>query len=292
MATFDQTSQQLRLYLDGSLVSETEIAIAGGIVPSAEILLIGKHNQAAIVERAFTANTFNGLIDELKIHQHALAATEVQATYTAYLDGLPGRVLPTAETAPDRSRYDGDRHRPQYHFIPPEHWMNEPHAPLYFNGQYHIFYQHNPQGPYWHQIHWGHAVSDDMVHWRDLPVALAPTADSVAPDGVWSGSAAIDDSGNPALFITAGNDSVFPNQATGLARSTYATDGDNDLVNWMYHPEPITVQSPICPLSRAKSGMVNSAIPSCGKMATPGINWWVRVFAMSAARPCSILRPI
>ncbi|CAM5336372.1 hypothetical protein SGLAM104S_08296 [Streptomyces glaucescens] len=94
--------------------------------------------------------------------------------------------------APHRTRFDGDRHRPQFHMLPPWHWMNEPHAPVYFKGKYHIFYQHDPLGPFWGQIHWGHAVSTDMVHSRDLPVALAPAADSVGPDGIWSGSACVD----------------------------------------------------------------------------------------------------
>ena len=79
-----------------------------------------------------------------------------------------------------------DPHRPQYHFLPPINWMNEPHAPLYWNGRYHIFYQFNPHGPYWGNIHWGHAVSEDLVHWTHLPIALAPEpgSDSV---GAWSG---------------------------------------------------------------------------------------------------------
>jgi sucrose-6-phosphate hydrolase SacC (GH32 family) len=120
--------------------------------------------------------------------------------------------------------------------------MNEPHAPLYFNGQYHLFYQFNPAGPYWGGIHWGHAVSDDLIHWRDLPIALAPEADQVDPDGVWSGDSIIDDEGNPALFFTAGNDSMMPNQMTGLARSTFLDDQNPDLVDWIKHPEPVTIQ--------------------------------------------------
>jgi sucrose-6-phosphate hydrolase SacC (GH32 family) len=67
---------------------------------------------------------------------------------------------------------------------------------------------------------------DDMVHWEDMPVALAPEAGSETPDGAWAGNAVVDDSGNPALFFTAGNDKATPIQATRLARSTFKDDGD------------------------------------------------------------------
>jgi sucrose-6-phosphate hydrolase SacC (GH32 family) len=120
--------------------------------------------------------------------------------------------------------------------------MNEPHAPVYYDGKYHIFYQHNPQGPYWHQIHWGHAVSDDLVHWEDLPVAIAPTA-PVTPDGVWSGSATLDADGEPVLFYTAGNDAAVPNQATGLAWPVEGAE-NSDLTEWRLEPTPVTTQAP------------------------------------------------
>ena len=72
-------------------------------------------------------------------------------------------------------RLSADPHRPKFHFLPPANWMNDPDAPIYWNGRYHMFYQHNPDGPYWANMHWGHAVSEDMIHWKHLPVALAPT---------------------------------------------------------------------------------------------------------------------
>ncbi|EES73881.1 glycosyl hydrolase family 32 [Paenibacillus sp. oral taxon 786 str. D14] len=142
----------------------------------------------------------------------------------------------------DRTPLLQDRHRPQYHVSPPAHWMNEPHAPIYFDGKYHLFYQHNPLGPFFYHIHWGHWVSEDLVHWRDLPVALAPEKDQLAPDGIWSGSATYDADGLPVLFFTAGNDSASPNQSVALARSTYSRDGDPNLVQWIKHPEPLIVQ--------------------------------------------------
>src|SRR5699024_2266342 len=104
---------------------------------------------------------FNGLIDELKVYNETLTEKDIQDRYENYVNNFENGKHPKPDLEWDRTRYDGDRHRPQYHFNAPEHWMNEPHAPLYFNGKYHIFYQFNPQGPYWSHLHWGHAVSDD-----------------------------------------------------------------------------------------------------------------------------------
>jgi sucrose-6-phosphate hydrolase SacC (GH32 family) len=138
------------------------------------------------------------------------------------------------------STFDGDRYRPQYHLMPDAGWMNEPHAPFYYSGQYHLFFQKNPFGPFWHQIHWGHWVSADMVHWRELPIALAPEDDGLATDGIWSGSATYAADGTPVLFFTAGNDTAKPNQRTGMA--TPHDLRDPDLVRWDKYPAPVTLQ--------------------------------------------------
>nr|WP_328803631.1 GH32 C-terminal domain-containing protein [Paenibacillus puerhi] len=243
-ATYSKSTGALKLYLNGELVGTSIAEKKLAITPANVDFIIGKNNSGAIIGGVFTANMFNGLIDELKVYNKALTDEEVKNGYLAVKSGFESGTAPTPELDFDRSVYDGDRYRPQYHFIAPGHWMNEPHGPLYFQGKYHIFYQNNPQGPYWHQIHWGHAVSDDMVHWEDMPVALAPDGGSETPDGVWSGNAVVDDNGNPALFFTAGNDKATPNQATGLARSTYAEDGDVNLKEWVYHGAPVTTQAP------------------------------------------------
>lgn len=243
-ATYSKADGMLRLYLNGELVGETKAEKKLSISPAQTDFMIGKNNSGAIINGVFTANMFNGMIDEVKVYNKRLSASEIQAQYQTVKQTFTDGTLPKPNLDFDRSVYDGDRYRPQYHFIAPGHWMNEPHAPLYFNGQYHIFYQFNPQGPYWHQIHWGHAVSDDMVHWKDMPVAIAPTAGSETPDGVWSGGSIVDNEGNPALFFTAGNDSATPNQAVGLARSTFKDDGDNDLKNWVLNGTPVITQAP------------------------------------------------
>ncbi|NMP11614.1 GH32 C-terminal domain-containing protein [Paenibacillus polymyxa] len=245
-AVFDGNQGEIKLYLNGSEISSAAVPRGSRLAEAADTdLLIGKNNHSSLLAEVFSLHMFSGIIDELKIYNRALSAEEVAASYRYVLDTFHEGIQPQLnydEIKLDRTPLLLDRHRPQYHVSPPAHWMNEPHAPIYFDGQYHLFYQHNPQGPFFHQIHWGHWVSQDLVHWRDLPVALAPEKDQLAPDGIWSGSATYDADGLPVLFFTAGNDSASPNQSVALARSTYTLDGNPDLVQWVKHPEPLIVQ--------------------------------------------------
>ncbi|AOK92849.1 GH32 C-terminal domain-containing protein [Paenibacillus polymyxa] len=245
-AVFDGNQGEIKLYLNGSEIASAALPRGSRLAEATDLdLLIGKNNHSSLLAEVFSLHMFSGIIDELKIYNRALSAEEVAASYRHVLNTFHEGIRPQLnydEIKLDRTPLLLDRHRPQYHVSPPAHWMNEPHAPIYFDGQYHLFYQHNPHGPFFHQIHWGHWVSQDLVHWRDLPVALAPEKDQLAPDGIWSGSATYDADGLPVLFFTAGNDSASPNQSVALARSTYTLDGNPDLVHWVKHPEPLIVQ--------------------------------------------------
>lgn len=77
-----------------------------------------------------------------------------------------------------------------YHFSAPTGWLNDPNGVVYFKGQYHLFYQYHPYSAVWGPMHWGHAVSDDLVKWTHLPVALAPDC-RYDRNGCWSGSAIV-----------------------------------------------------------------------------------------------------
>mgnify|MGYP001421950932 CR=1 FL=1 len=233
-AVWDGPNGRMALFVNGRLAGEKQVSSNEEIYAAQVGFVIGKNNEPSIVQGLFEANMFNGIIDELKLFERALPEGEIERRCNLVTPGKP-------DTKQRRSRYAGDRHRPEYHFIPPEHWMNEPHGPMYFNGQYHLFYQHNPHGPYWNQIHWGHAVSPDMVRWRDLPFALSPEEGSLDPDGCWSGGTTIGDDGLPVIYYAAGDKSRDPDQSVAMAKSTYGEDGDNDLIRWVKYPRYVAV---------------------------------------------------
>lgn len=82
-----------------------------------------------------------------------------------------------------------EQHRPQFHFTPQTGWMNDPNGMVYYAGEYHLFYQHYPDSTVWGPMHWGHAVSKNMIEWEHLPIALYP--DSLGY--IFSGSVVIDE---------------------------------------------------------------------------------------------------
>ncbi|MDP2889499.1 MAG: glycoside hydrolase family 32 protein [Bacteroidota bacterium] len=85
-------------------------------------------------------------------------------------------------------------HRPQFHFTPEKNWHNDPNGLVYYDGEYHLFYQYNPFGNEWGYMHWGHAVSTNLVNWEHLPIALFPDNDSKDKDSctAFSGSGLVD----------------------------------------------------------------------------------------------------
>ena len=117
--------------------------------------------------------------------------------------------------------------RPGVHVTPPSGWLNDPVGGLVHGGRQHLFFQYVPSSTRWQaSCHWGHLVGDDLVRWRHLPVALAP---GDGDDGVWSGSAVVDESG-PVLLYTSVLDPHLDLGRVALARPL-----DDDLLTWRKH---------------------------------------------------------
>lgn len=97
--------------------------------------------------------------------------------------------IPTSEKiSVDSTVYYKEPFRPQFHFSPEKHWMNDPNGMVYYKGTYHLFYQYYPNDIVWGPMHWGHATSTDLIHWKHKKIALFPDKLGL----IFSGSAVID----------------------------------------------------------------------------------------------------
>jgi len=124
-----------------------------------------------------------------------------------------------------------DLYRPIYHFMPEKNWMNDPNGPIYYKGEYHLFYQTNPNDYHWDTINWGHAKSKDLVHWDQLPIALYPS-NELGEKHCFSGCALINDQGIPTIYYTSVGEGQR-HQSVG-AEQWMALSHD-DMVTWEKH---------------------------------------------------------
>ena len=131
------------------------------------------------------------------------------------------RMVQKANEEMQTATYIDDPYRLQYHLHPPMNWMNDPNGLIQWNGEYHVFFQHNPFGSNWGSMHWGHFRSKDLINWVLAPIALAPSA-SYDKDGCYSGCA-IDDHGTLTLFYT--GHSLVDNIQTEVQCVARSTDG-------------------------------------------------------------------
>ena len=124
-----------------------------------------------------------------------------------------------------------ERYRPQFHFTAKTNWLNDPNGCVFHDGQYHLFFQHNPAGLEWGNMTWGHAVSTDLVHWHQLPNAIEPYDDGT----IYSGSAVVD-LGNASGFGQPGHPAlvaVFTHAKKPFAQAlAFSTDKGR---NWSLH---------------------------------------------------------
>ena len=139
--------------------------------------------------------------------------------------------------------------RPEYHLMPPHNWMNDPNGPIWWRGKYHLYYQLNPNAAVWGDMHWGHTISTDMIHWHHEPIPLAPTPGGPDSEGCFSGSAVIY-KGVPTILYTgvqnAQPDKVTLHDASNKLRETQmlATAEGTDLLHWNKDPDPVIAAPP------------------------------------------------
>ncbi|KRE47106.1 glycoside hydrolase family 32 protein [Paenibacillus sp. Soil522] len=135
-----------------------------------------------------------------------------------------------------------EKYRPQFHFTPPAKWMNDPNGMVYFEGEYHLFYQHHPDGTTWGPMHWGHAISTDLIHWEHRPIALKPDENGA----IFSGSAVVDwedtsgfFSGKPGLVAIFTHADQYPDSNRPRQRQSLAYSTDKGRTWLLYEGNPV-----------------------------------------------------
>ncbi|MCB2153817.1 GH32 C-terminal domain-containing protein [bacterium] len=193
------TGNRLDLYVDGQLLHHHGTASGRLRRPAGPLVIGGEWQDGKAIHR------FSGKIVHAVFWDRSITDEEI-----VWLSGGSETVLQRAKDIAQRqaemedalaARAARDPQRPAFHFLPRALWMNDPNGMFYWKGEFHLFYQHNPNGPYWGTMHWGHAVSEDLVFWRHLPIALAPSPDGPDRDGCFSGCT-IEHDGRPALLYT------------------------------------------------------------------------------------------
>lgn len=152
--------------------------------------------------------------------------------------------------------------RPQVHITAPSNWLNDPNAPLFVDGRWHVYYQYNPDAPQWGLMRWGHVVSPDLRTWTDTGIALHPSPHRADADGAWSGSARIID-GTPIFFYTGARGSG-PDHEQSVLRAV-AQQGDLTEL----HPEP---DEPVLRIDPSDVGTVHQRDPYLVRRPD---GWWM-----------------
>ena len=125
-----------------------------------------------------------------------------------------------------------EKFRPTYHFSPLYGWMNDPNGMVYKDGEYHLFYQHNPYGSKWGNMHWGHAISKDLINWEHRPDAITPDALGT----IFSGSAVVD-TDNTAGFGAGAIVAIYTQNSDRQVQSiAYSTDNGRSFTKYENNP--------------------------------------------------------
>ncbi len=199
------------LYVNGTLSNRRQFSRHSEVTLPMEECYVGKYVDGNDFTENARRGVFHGKLDFVECTEGYQRYNQVISRHRKWKQKSKEKI-----NLYETQDFSKDIYRPRYHLMPPGKWMNEPHAPFYYRGYYHIFYQSNPHAPVWDNLCWGHLVSKDMVSWNDAGIALYPDED-FDMDGCWSGSACLDRDGKPILFYTAGNNKELPNQCVATA---------------------------------------------------------------------------
>jgi sucrose-6-phosphate hydrolase SacC (GH32 family) len=194
------------------------------------------------------------------VREFDLRLADAPGDFQAFLDLEPflGTQLTIEHEGPSTASLDGirlsdepvepsglyrERLRPQFHFSSRRGWNNDPNGLVHYGGRYHMFYQHNPVGTDWGNMHWGHAVSSDLVHWTELPITLYPDelgsmySGSAVVD--WHDSAGLQQGDEPAIvaiYTAAGSHSPMNEGKPFSQCLAFSTDGGHSWTKYDGNP--------------------------------------------------------
>lgn len=232
VVNIDAQSGTLTGYINA--VKDIDVTFTPGSInwPSVKTTLIGKYPKTDMIG-LYNANTMNAIIDEVSLYNSSLS----QATITTLYQQDNPVSAPDMKTP--ASRFANDFLRPKYHPIPNNNWCNESHGLIYYNGNYHMFYQKNGNGGYLFQQNWGHLISSDLVSWHEVVPALWPSPgwDNY---GIWSGHCIADQTNTPNIIYT-GVNGIKAGIGKASPQSSNLLDWQKSVVNPVIPAAPSSV---------------------------------------------------
>jgi fructan beta-fructosidase len=189
-------------------IIQTDHKLAGIIQYDVELpLKVEKHYLNLPVKNGATKRTLKLMVDGKSEREFQIELADAKPDWWTFLDvsmfqgksvvlqadklpedSLGLKQIDQSDVIKDNQNLYHEALRPQFHFSSRRGWLNDPNGLVFYEGEYHLFYQHNPYGWSWGNMTWGHAVSTDLVHWKELPNALYPDERGA----IWSGSAVVD----------------------------------------------------------------------------------------------------
>jgi sucrose-6-phosphate hydrolase SacC (GH32 family) len=189
------SSRGVTLYRDGVPFGHLPNSIGKFGTSDGTSFVVGQSPDGPIIADVFPTGVLNGSLRDVQLFNSELSPGALKEIIDSTRPDGPPDLQINGPWCVD------DPQRPICHAQPPRAWTNEPHGLIHWGGQYHLFYQKNPDGPYWSRLNWGHMTSTDLLSWTEMPVAITPEL-PYESKGCWSGSV-IDHEGKLTLVYTA-----------------------------------------------------------------------------------------